>query len=72
MTVAAMRSELAIVRNQLLGLGSGIVPRAAALRSPEEVKALVDAEVYQSLENLTMDRKVPAEIVSTFAQKSQG
>ncbi len=68
--ISGMRSELAIVRNQLLGLGSRIAPRAAVLRTPEEVKALIDAEVYQTLENLTMDRKSPDDVVATFANKA--
>jgi phage terminase Nu1 subunit (DNA packaging protein) len=62
--VSVMSSEYAVVRNQLLGLGSKIAPRAAALNSADEVKSLVDAEVCQALENLTNDKKSSDEIVS--------
>lgn len=53
--VMAVVAEYALVRNKLLNIASKIAPRAAALRSAEEVKALIDGEIAQTLEELTLD-----------------
>lgn len=53
--IAAVVGEYALVRNKLLNIGSRIAPRAAALRSADEVKALIDGEIAMVLEELTLD-----------------
>lgn len=52
---AAVVTEYAKVRNKVLGIGSRVAHRLAAMRSPEEIKALIDAEVSIILEELTLD-----------------
>ena len=52
---AAVVTEYAKVRNKVLGLGSRLAHRLAAMKLPEEIKALVDAEVSTILEELTLD-----------------
>src|SRR5215210_6259050 len=42
---AAVVDQFAKVRNKLLNISTRIAPRAAVLRSAEEVKALIDSEV---------------------------
>jgi hypothetical protein len=51
----AVRAEYHIVRTALLGLASKLAHRLAALQTPEECGALVDAEVRQILTELTRD-----------------
>ncbi|WP_143062063.1 hypothetical protein [Faunimonas pinastri] len=53
--VTAVTGEYALVRNRLLNIASRVAPRAAVLRSAEEVKALIDAEVALVLEELRLD-----------------
>lgn len=53
--VVAVASEFALVRNKLLNIGSRLAPRVAVLKSAEEIKALIDAEVILALEELTLD-----------------
>lgn len=48
-------AEYAVVRNALLGLGAKIAPRAAFLKEAPAVKALIDSEVREILEGLTLD-----------------
>jgi hypothetical protein len=51
----AVASEYALVRNKLQNIGSRIAPRVAVLRSAEEIKAIVDAEIAAALNELTTD-----------------
>lgn len=51
----AVASEYALVRNKLQNIGSRIAPRVAVLRSAEEIKAIVDAEIAFALNELTVD-----------------
>lgn len=53
--VIAVAAEYAVVRNRLLGIGSKVAPTIAVLQSPEEIKALIDAEVNEALSQLTVD-----------------
>lgn len=53
--IAVLVDQLARVRNKVLAIGVRVAPRAAVLRSAEEVKALLDTEVGQALEELTLD-----------------
>ncbi len=53
--IPSVVAEYSKVRNRLLNIGSRVSPRAAVLRTPEEVKALVDEEVKLALEELTID-----------------
>ncbi|NDV88790.1 hypothetical protein GTW51_19015 [Aurantimonas aggregata] len=53
--VMAVVGEYSLVRNKLLNISSKIAPRAAALRSAEEIKALIDGEIATALEELTLD-----------------
>lgn len=53
--VVAVASEYAVVRNKLLDIGTKVAPRAAVLKSAEEIKALIDAAVIEALEELTID-----------------
>jgi hypothetical protein len=53
--VMAVASELSLVRNKLLNIGSRVAPRVAVMRSAEEIKAMIDAEVVLALEELTLD-----------------
>ncbi|WP_172123206.1 hypothetical protein [Devosia sp. 919] len=48
-------AEYQLVRNKLLALGARIAPRAAVMKSAEEVKALIDREVNSALEELAFD-----------------
>lgn len=52
--VGAVTGEYALVRNRLLNVSSRVAPRAAVLRSPEEVKALIDSEIALVLEELRL------------------
>lgn len=51
----AIAGEYAIVRNKLLDVGTKVAPKAAVLKSAEEIKALIDAAVVEALEELTID-----------------
>ena len=51
----AQRAQHARVRNKFLGLASRVAPRAAMLRSAEEVRALIDAEVVTICQELSVD-----------------
>lgn len=53
--VVAVASEYAVVRNRLLGIGSKVAPTLSVLQSPEEIKAIIDAEVVEALSQLTVD-----------------
>lgn len=53
--VAAITAEYALVRNRLLNIASRVAPRAAVLKSADQVKALIDAEVSLVLEELRFD-----------------
>jgi hypothetical protein len=53
--VVAVASEYAVVRNRLLGIGSKVAPTISVLQSPEEIKAIIDAEVVEALSQLTVD-----------------
>jgi hypothetical protein len=53
--IAVLVDQLARVRNKVLAVGVRVAPRAAVLRSAEEVKALLDTEIGQALEELTLD-----------------
>lgn len=53
--VVAVAGEYAVVRNRLLGIGSKVAPTIAVLQSPEEIKAIIDAEVIEALSQLTVD-----------------
>jgi hypothetical protein len=53
--IAVLVEQLARVRNKVLAIGVRVAPRAAVLRSAEEVKALLDTEIGQALEELTLD-----------------
>jgi hypothetical protein len=55
--VAAVVGEYAKVRNRLLSIPARVAPRVAHLRSPEEIKALIEQEVAQALEELTCDAR---------------
>lgn len=53
--VVAVASEYAVVRNRLLGIGSKVAPDLTTLQSAEEIKAIIDAEVTEALNQLTVD-----------------
>lgn len=53
--VATVAAEYALVRNRLLNIATRVAPRAAILRSAEEVRALIDAEVALALQELSLD-----------------
>lgn len=53
--VAVLVDQLARVRNKVLSISVRTAPRAAVLRSAEEVRALFDAEAALALEELTLD-----------------
>jgi len=53
--IAVLVEQLAKVRNKVLGIGVRVAPRAAVLKSAQEVKALFDAEAALVLEELTLD-----------------
>jgi hypothetical protein len=53
--VQAVADEYAKVRGRLLNISSRVSPRAAVLRTPEQVKALIDEEVVLALDELTLD-----------------
>lgn len=53
--VAIVAAEYGKVRSRLLNIPARVAPRVAPLRSPEEIKALLDEEVAQALEELTFD-----------------
>lgn len=51
----AVATELSLVRNKLMNIGSRVAPRVAVMRSAEEIKAMIDAEVVLALEELSLD-----------------
>lgn len=51
----AVATELSLVRNKLMNIGSRVAPRIAVMRSAEEIKAMIDAEVVLALEELSLD-----------------
>ncbi|MCX4195114.1 hypothetical protein OMR07_05625 [Methylobacterium organophilum] len=53
--IAVLVEQLAKVRNKVLGIGVRVAPRAAVLKSAQEIKALFDAEAALALEELTLD-----------------
>lgn len=53
--VAGVVEQYAKVRNKLLNIPTRVAPRAAVLRSAEEVRALIEAEVNLVLQELTLD-----------------
>lgn len=53
--VVAVASEYAVVRNRLLGIGSKVAPTLATLQDAEQIKAIIDAEVIEALNELTVD-----------------
>lgn len=48
-------AEYAKVRTRLISIAAKVASRAAALRSPAEIQALVAAEINEALEELTLD-----------------
>lgn len=68
--VQAVVGEYALVRNRLLNIASRVSPRAAVLRSAEEVKALIDEEVALVLEELTIDGNDSGAIRERFVASS--
>lgn len=53
--VSAVAAEYALVRNRLLNIATKVAPRAAMLKSAEEVRALIDSEVALALNELSLD-----------------
>ena len=51
----AVATELSLVRNKLLNIGSRVAPRIAVMNSAEAIKAMIDAEVIVALEELSLD-----------------
>lgn len=64
--VQAVAEEYGKVRARLLNVAAKVSPRAAVLRTPEEVKALIDEEVNLALEELTIDRYDSGEVQKRF------
>lgn len=53
--IAGIVEQSSRVRNKLLNIATRVAPRAAVLRTAEEVRALVEAEVTLVLQELTLD-----------------
>lgn len=53
--LAGIVEQFSRVRNKMLNLATRVAPRAAVLRTAEEVRALVEAEVTLVLQELTLD-----------------
>ena len=53
--IAGIVEQSSRIRNKLLNIATRVAPRAAVLRSAEEVRALVEAEVTLVLQELTLD-----------------
>lgn len=53
--VVAVASEYAVVRNRLLGIGAKLAPDLATLQSASEIMALIDEEITEALNELTVD-----------------
>lgn len=68
--VQAVVGEYARVRNRILNIASRVSPRAAVLRSPEEVKALIDEEVGLVLDELTLDAVDVGSVSERFSGSS--
>lgn len=68
--VQAVVEEYALIRNRVLNIASRVSPRAAVLRSPEEVKALIDEEVALVLEELTLDADDSGTVRERFGRPS--
>ena len=56
--IAILAADLAIVRNQILGLASRIAPRLVGQREAEPIRALIYDEVIRILQELTVEQKV--------------
>ena len=56
--IAILAADLAIVRNQILGLASRIAPRLVMQREAEPIRALIYDEVIRTLEELSVEQKV--------------
>jgi len=48
-------AEYGRVRSKLMGIAASVAPAAVLLRTPEEVRALIEREVAQALEELAYD-----------------
>lgn len=55
LVIAVLVEQLAKVRNKVLGIAVRVAPRAAILKSSEEVRDLIDTEAALALEELTLD-----------------
>lgn len=55
---AAVTAEYAAVRNQLLGLPAKLAPRLAFMKSAEEIRAFLAAEMERALECLALAREL--------------
>lgn len=53
--LSAVAAEYALVRNRLLNIATRIAPRAAMVRTAEEVRVLIDTEVALALNELSLD-----------------
>lgn len=53
--VVAVASEYAIVRNRLLGIGAKVAPALTAMQLAEEIKSFIDAEVFEALNELSIN-----------------
>lgn len=54
-------AEYAVVRAKLIGIPARVAGRIAALRSPEEIKALLDGAISEALAGLTLDTRTPGD-----------
>jgi hypothetical protein len=50
---SVVAGKLANVRSKMLGLGSEVAPRGIMCKTPDQLKALIDASVTRALEELT-------------------
>ena len=53
--MAGIVEQYARVRTKMLSIPTRVAPRAAMLKSADEVRALIEAEVHQALQELTLD-----------------
>ena len=49
-------ARYSIIRSRLQGIGSKVAPLIAVIKHPEEVKAMIDREIDEALEELSRDR----------------
>lgn len=54
-------AQLARVRSKLMAIPSSVAPMAALIKSPEEVRALIERAVAHALEELAYDDKLGAD-----------